>query len=455
MWLVRTFGWLLAILCGASGCGDPTFQCADDSQCTLDGVDGFCELNGYCSFPDDECNTGRRYGSEAPSDVAGTCVKTMGDSNGGTGSGTPTTASPTGGPDTDTPTTTLLTTTEGSTSETSGESSDGSSETGSVPSDPNIVFVSSQPIPIEGEFVESADALCNDLATESGLPGSYVAWLTTSETAAISRLQGARGWLRPDGAVFADRVSDIASGAILHPPLLDERGDVRRDVLVYTGTAADGTASANCGDWTLAPDTEFAIGTPDATWPHWTQFGSRACTAENASLHVYCFGIDGDAEVGHEPIEGRRAFMSVSTKDGGGGRPAFDAICEQEATAAGLDGTFLAFVATDAESALSRFDAFGDPWVNMAGVPLTAVASDLLAVENIDVAANYSTTGAPVTGFFWTGSRTAFDPGAQNHCEDWTAVGFGLHYPTSATSTWMDYSVTQCSNQHHVLCFEE
>ncbi|MEM6990606.1 MAG: hypothetical protein AAF721_08920 [Myxococcota bacterium] len=71
-------------LLAAPGCPTETsFVCGDDSQCV--GADqGMCQPNGFCSFPDDECPTGQRYGKQAPSTLAGQCVPVMG---AGTGSG--------------------------------------------------------------------------------------------------------------------------------------------------------------------------------------------------------------------------------------------------------------------------------------------------------------------------------------------------------------------------------
>ncbi|MCR9166070.1 MAG: hypothetical protein ACE37F_17475 [Nannocystaceae bacterium] len=57
---------LALVACGLTGCKE-TFECAADSHCQLDGVAGFCESLGHCSFPDEDCETGRRFG-----DLAGT-----------------------------------------------------------------------------------------------------------------------------------------------------------------------------------------------------------------------------------------------------------------------------------------------------------------------------------------------------------------------------------------------
>jgi hypothetical protein len=50
------------------------FACARPGDCIDGPIGGACELDGYCSFPDPGCETGRRYGEHAPDDIAGACV---------------------------------------------------------------------------------------------------------------------------------------------------------------------------------------------------------------------------------------------------------------------------------------------------------------------------------------------------------------------------------------------
>lgn len=52
------------------GCSSAAFACDGNSQC---GADGLCEPQGYCSFPDLDCASGRRFG-EGSSNVSGACV---------------------------------------------------------------------------------------------------------------------------------------------------------------------------------------------------------------------------------------------------------------------------------------------------------------------------------------------------------------------------------------------
>lgn len=58
------------------GClGGDAFLCESDEVCQQGATTGLCQPSGYCSFPDDECATGQRYGAYAGGSLAGECVE--------------------------------------------------------------------------------------------------------------------------------------------------------------------------------------------------------------------------------------------------------------------------------------------------------------------------------------------------------------------------------------------
>jgi hypothetical protein len=59
----------------SGGCGVTTFACSNDAQCTSGVVSGLCQPSGYCSFPDQVCASGQRFGEAAPAELAGECVE--------------------------------------------------------------------------------------------------------------------------------------------------------------------------------------------------------------------------------------------------------------------------------------------------------------------------------------------------------------------------------------------
>ncbi len=84
------------MLLGVAACSEPSYTCSSNAQCVdEDGTAGICEPTGYCSFADDDCSSGRRYGSlsgdlgdlcvsdspESPIDHLGSVSATATDSN--------------------------------------------------------------------------------------------------------------------------------------------------------------------------------------------------------------------------------------------------------------------------------------------------------------------------------------------------------------------------------------
>lgn len=51
--------------------GPPAFQCSESSECG----DGVCQPTGYCSFEDDFCPSGQRYGEAAGDGLSNACVE--------------------------------------------------------------------------------------------------------------------------------------------------------------------------------------------------------------------------------------------------------------------------------------------------------------------------------------------------------------------------------------------
>jgi hypothetical protein len=63
-------GWAASACSSALG-----FACSSDQQCQAGTVAGACQVNGYCSFPDEACPSGHRFGDAAPPGVANECVE--------------------------------------------------------------------------------------------------------------------------------------------------------------------------------------------------------------------------------------------------------------------------------------------------------------------------------------------------------------------------------------------
>lgn len=75
--LLRHRAHVAGVLAGAMlacGCGAAAFACEQSDDCSGAQAGGVCEADGWCSFPDAACASGRRYGGLAGGGLAGQCV---------------------------------------------------------------------------------------------------------------------------------------------------------------------------------------------------------------------------------------------------------------------------------------------------------------------------------------------------------------------------------------------
>lgn len=302
----------------------------------------------------------------------------------------------------------------------------------------NYAFVTSAKYTGDLGSLTGADAKCNVAATNAGLPGHYVAWLSDSGAAAKDRLAGARGWSRVDGLPFADALQassfDLTKGQVFYPIALDENGERIRDGdQVFTGTRADGTilGSYACSNWTSKSATDYAlVGSPLGASVSWTNLESLGACSE--SRHLYCLRDDRAAPVlvSAPSAPFRRAFVSATALSMTAGIDAADALCNGEASSYGE--TYRAYLATTAASASSRFDL--NPrlggWWRPDGVPVFADPRELIGgLPSAPVTQHIDGTyidGQPYAHVYaWTGMDDAPDrpsAGLAFSCDDWTAT---------------------------------
>lgn len=76
------------------GCGPTTFVCEKRTECVREQMQGRCEPNHRCSYRDETCASGWRYGANAGEPFARACVEPEPDatSTGGTTSSGTTTS---------------------------------------------------------------------------------------------------------------------------------------------------------------------------------------------------------------------------------------------------------------------------------------------------------------------------------------------------------------------------
>jgi hypothetical protein len=153
--------------------------------------------------------------------------------------------------------------------------------------------------------INGADAKCQALAEQAGLPGEYRAWLSDGLVAAKDRINDGGPFMLVDGTVVAQNKADLMDGTLAHaidktesggsPP---EAGTCTRGV--WTNTRSDGTAvstenTKTCSSWNYAyPELSAQTGAWDRADGAWTNQPCPAVPADppistcNFSFPLYC-----------------------------------------------------------------------------------------------------------------------------------------------------------------------
>jgi hypothetical protein len=159
-----------------------------------------------------------------------------------------------------------------------------------------------------------ADQLCSDAAKSAGLPGTYVAWLSTSTVNAIDRVTGNGPWLTAESdeggvvEVFASHADLAADHIETDIPAPSRDTSMEAQPGVWTGTTNQGQSTGyDCDGWTssgldgdpIHPTQgtfgEFTLEVLD--WSKtWSQMasddpGNPPVAPEHCieALHLYCF----------------------------------------------------------------------------------------------------------------------------------------------------------------------
>lgn len=159
-------------------------------------------------------------------------------------------------------------------------------------------------------------------------------------------------------------------------------------------------------------------------------------------------------------------FATSQKYDGNlGGIAGANAKCQSAATAAGLSGTYYAWVSISfGDDPFIRFSRHTGPYVLRNG---TKIADDFydLTSGNLIYAINMDQNGSAVSGNVWTGTRwSGFSSGNQSdqyvNCNGWSTNSDNVkgYYgvSTSNSSTWSEYGgYVLCSQQLSLYCFQQ
>lgn len=322
----------------------------------------------------------------------------------------------------------------------------------------NRVFAASGPLSGNLGGLEGADATCRSRAESAGLPGTFIAFLSTSTTDAIGRLSGSRGWERVDGKPVVDTIEDLMAEKQYYPIDLDEQGQPLT-FAVATGSHSTGLRDvANCTDWTSTTDSA-TFGSPTSSSGASIRFGYTSCSVD---MTVYCFETGHDVPIAPPPvITGGRVLFVTSTDWTFGSLSTADTLCNNEAGPAGLPGTYTALLATDGASAASRLTSLAGPWKRPDG---RLVTSGPLGTLPLELPPDLYASGAHFTGdairYVWMGAEGITTAGDVNStCAGWTmpipAAGYGLTaYSDETASTVFGWAQarTRCDGTMPVYC---
>lgn len=156
-----------------------------------------------------------------------------------------------------------------------------------------IVFLTSRTYSGNLGGLDGADTICNDLALDAGLPGTYKAWLSDSVTSVSERFSHAGPYILVDGTIIADNWIDLTDGYLSHQINRDENNySYGTQQNVWTNTQWNGEVKNNsdinnCKNWTASISSLGGYGSSSYTYYYWTDRNSEISCSY--SRRLYCF----------------------------------------------------------------------------------------------------------------------------------------------------------------------
>ncbi len=172
-----------------------------------------------------------------------------------------------------------------------------------------IVFVTSQSYTGDFGGVTGGDTICQNVANNVGLSGTFMAWISGSDyssSPAARFTPSTIPYILMDGTTIANDWNDLIDGTIQNPINITEEGILTTQHSVFSFTQTDGTPGlfgditstcydddCHCNNWTNAnqngnPTPGSAVGMISATNDDWTDYSFvNACGPTGMS--IYCF----------------------------------------------------------------------------------------------------------------------------------------------------------------------
>lgn len=166
-------------------------------------------------------------------------------------------------------------------------------------------------------------------------------------------------------------------------------------------------------------------------------------------------GADARSDAAVSPAGTKRIFATKAQFTGAfGGANSADAHCAAAATAAGLGGTWKAWISDGAESAAQRVGT-ADKWLLVDGktIAFTTKTMSGLAAHDLDMD-EFGATGEK--GLAWTGTNNGGSSTSKN-CSGWTTIGAsGTAGYVGQPDKWTDDGTeTPCNLKGRLYCVEQ
>ncbi len=158
------------------------------------------------------------------------------------------------------------------------------------------------------------------------------------------------------------------------------------------------------------------------------------------------------------------AFQTQAATNGAlGGLRGADALCQGEATAAGLPGTYAAWLSSSTVSALSAFGVADGPWYRRDGVLLAANVAALTSGNLADGITLDATGAAGTHAYVWTNTSSngsiANSTASYASCNDWTdaaiTTGGQVTLISASGAAWSTpYASSGCQQLLGLYCLQ-
>ncbi len=315
----------------------------------------------------------------------------------------------------------------------------------------NLIFVTSGTYASNlaaGGAITAYDTECNRTATAAGINDAagtmYIAWISSSTSAAPARMPNARGWVRMDGLPFADTQSELlTTNQVFYPVRFDETGAAPVGAQYTTGTESDGTLSSqNCTNFTSLSGS-MLMGIASAGPFSWTSGAGTSCSTQR----LLCMGKSKSAAVNPTAVAGKRIWMTNSAYTIGGPTTP-DGLCNSQRPAGVASGNALvAYTTRPASNVITASATYVRPDGQVVGTGTQIIAGgDLLSGiwQSADLV--YRQIGF---SRIWTGQTTLTASGTvASTCNNWadtTQTGARQGASPYADSDWWNFTTVACS----------